>query len=317
MISEKSIYLILLVLLIGFLYNCWEEQNKDREKIVGYRLVEKYFINNKKSLENIKKPLLWIHVEYDWNARKWDSFYSRNTLNLNQDYLYLTLRTIIDKYGYDFHICLINDNSFEKLLPDFPINLAFSSDPLRERLRNLGIAKLLYKFGGLTLPISFIANKSIKTIYNNLSQEEILVGELSNNSNEKIKFTPSHKFMGCLPESPKMLNYIKYLEKIYKNNFTNSIDFNNDNNNWFTLNSKNLIVISPDLLGVKDNLGEEVSIDRLLGSTFIDLNTERIGINIDSQQLLKRTNYNWFVYLDIDQVLNADCQLSKYLLIAQ
>ena len=40
-----------------------------------------------------------------------------------------------------------------------PMNLAFSSDPLRERLRNLGMAQLLYNFGGITIPISFIANK--------------------------------------------------------------------------------------------------------------------------------------------------------------
>ena len=164
MISEKAIYSILIILFVGFLYNRWEEKNKDKEQVNGYELVQKYFIGDKKSLGKIKKPFLWIHVSYDWNARKWESFYSRNTLNLNQDYLYLTLRTIIDKYGEDFHICLINDNSFEKLLPYMPMNLAFSSDPLRERLRNLGLAQLLYNFGGITIPISFIANKSIKVI---------------------------------------------------------------------------------------------------------------------------------------------------------
>jgi hypothetical protein len=317
MISEKAIYSILIILFIGFLYNRWEEKNKDKEQVNGYELVQKYFIGDKKSLGNIKKPFLWIHVTYDWNARKWESFYSRNTLNLNQDYLYLTLRTIIDKYGDDFHICLINDNSFEKLLPYMPMNLAFSSDPLRERLRNLGMAQLLYNFGGITIPISFIANKSIKGLYDNLTEDEILVGELNNNSNDNIKYTPSHKFMGCLAGSPKMLEYVKYLEKIYSNNFTDSIPFNNDTNKWFIANSNNLIVIPPHLLGTKDNIGQEVNIDRLLGSTFIDLCEERIGVYIDKEELLKRTHYNWYVYLDINQVLNSDCQLSKYLLIGQ
>jgi len=229
----------------------------------------------------------------------------------------LTLRTIIEKFGEDFHICLINDNSFEKLLPYMPMNLAFSSDPLRDRLRNLGMAQLLYNFGGITMPISFIANKSIKQLYDNLNEEEILVGELNNNSNDNIKYTPSNKFMGCLPGSSKMLEYVKYLEKIYSTNFTDSIPFNNDTNKWFIINSNNLVVIPPHLLGVKDNIGEEVTIDRLLGSTFIDLCQERIGVYVDKEELLKRNHYNWYVYLDINQVLNTDCQLSKYLLIAQ
>ena len=59
---------------------------------------------------NIKKPIIWVHIPYDINARKWESFFSRNTENLNQDYLYLTLRTIIEKNSNDFHICLINEN---------------------------------------------------------------------------------------------------------------------------------------------------------------------------------------------------------------
>ena len=36
-------------------------------------------------------------VEYNKNSRIWQSFSSRNSFELNQDYLYLTLRSIINK----------------------------------------------------------------------------------------------------------------------------------------------------------------------------------------------------------------------------
>ena len=51
------------------------------------------------------------------NARWWKSFGSRNTKCLNQPYQYLTIKSIVDKCGEHFNICLIDDKSFEKLIP--------------------------------------------------------------------------------------------------------------------------------------------------------------------------------------------------------
>jgi len=317
MISEKAIYSILIILFVGFLYNRWEEKNKDKEQINGYELVQKYFIGDRKSLGKIKKPFLWIHVTYDWNARKWQTFGSRMTMNLNQDYLYLTLRSIIEKYGNDFHICLINDNSFEKLLPNWPLNLAFSPEPVRERLRNLGLAYLLYNYGGIVLPVSFIAQNSFLDVYNKLDENEILIGELVNTSNSNYKYYPNSKILGCKAGSYIIEEYISYLENLYSNNFTNSIQFNNSTNEWFMNHKDNLVIISPELLGAKDHYGSLVNVDKLLSNTFLNLDEKRYGIYIPADELLKRTNYNWFVYLNINEVLNSETQIGKYILISQ
>ena len=48
-------------------------------------------------------------------------FHSRNTNNLNQPYLHLTIQSIIDHCSNDFHICLIDDDSFSKLIPEWDI----------------------------------------------------------------------------------------------------------------------------------------------------------------------------------------------------
>jgi hypothetical protein len=318
MISEKAIYSILIILIVGFIFNNWEKDQKDKQHVQGYDLVQKFFLGDKSLAKmNIKKPIIWVHIPYDINARKWESFFSRNTENLNQDYLYLTLRTIIEKNSNDFHICLINDNSLHKLLPQIPDNLAFSPDPIRNRIRGIALAQLLYQYGGLVLPVSFIQSRSMIDMYNKLDVNSILIGELPNSGNSNYKFYPNSKIMGCLEGCPKMAQYISYLENIYSQNFTDSIPFNDETNEWFVHNSQNLIVIPANLLGSKDNVGTLVNIDRLLGSTFINFTDNKYGIYFSREELLKRNHYNWFVYLNIQDVLNANTQLSKNLLIEQ
>jgi hypothetical protein len=317
MIRDKTIYLILLILIIRFIYNKWEKKQYSLKNLDNYNLVDKFFLSDIKSLENIKKPFIWIHITYDWNSRQWENFYSRMTMNLNQDYLYLTLRSIIEKYSDDFHICLINDNSFEKLLPNWPSNLAFTPEPIRGNIRNIGLAKILYNYGGVVLPVSFIACNSFINLYNKLDNNNILIGELINKINNEYVYYPDIKILGCKAKCNNMDKFILYLENLYTNNYTNSIVFENVINDWFLKNKENLVVISSKLLGVKDNYDNIVNIDRLLGSSFIEFNSNRYGIYIPSDELLKRIHYNWFVYLNINEVLNSDTQIGKYILIAQ
>ena len=47
-------------------------------------------------------------------------FGSRLTEDLNRPYLYLCMKSMIDKCGGDFNICLVDDDTFGKILPDGP-----------------------------------------------------------------------------------------------------------------------------------------------------------------------------------------------------
>ena len=58
------------------------------------------------------------------------------------------------------NICLINDNSFYKLLPDWNIDISKMVDPLKSNMRKFAIAEILYKYGGMHVPSSFICNRS-------------------------------------------------------------------------------------------------------------------------------------------------------------
>ena len=76
-----------------------------------YELIKKYLLNDS-PLYGYNKPKIWIHTKYETNARKWKSFYSRTSNDLNEPYIHLTIKTIINHCSNDFNVCLIDDDTF-------------------------------------------------------------------------------------------------------------------------------------------------------------------------------------------------------------
>ena len=91
-----------------------------------YALIQKYLLNES-PLYGFNKPKLWIHSTYEVNSRHWKSFQSRNTTDLNQPYIYLTIQSIIQHCSDDFYICIIDNNSFNKLLPNLKFDVNYTN----------------------------------------------------------------------------------------------------------------------------------------------------------------------------------------------
>ena len=134
MISKKQIILILLLLTIGYMYSNYNKKVSNKVEIEERDLIQKFLASDVNKMDR-KKPFLWIHIEYDINERHWLNFGSRNTTNLNMPYFYLTIRSIIEKCGDSFNICLIDDNVFNKLIPGWSIHVNRLSSPLRPHMR--------------------------------------------------------------------------------------------------------------------------------------------------------------------------------------
>lgn len=315
MAYKKFVLSIILLLGIRYLYEKWKKKEDTEKSLVDYDIVRKHLLDET-SLATTKKPILWIHITYEKNARAWNDFYSRTNNNLNQDYIYLTIKTIIEKCGDYFHVCLIDDNSIQKLLPLWNVNLQSTPNPLRDHLRKLGLSKILYNYGGLLVPSSFITFKCFQEYYKNLDDNKILIGEFVNRSNNSFKYYPNSRLLGCKKNSSIMKEYIKYLELLNSTNFNNSLDFENLMNTWFEKNLHSMEIISSENLGVKDTDDNVINIDRLIDNTYINLSHKAIGLYIPSDELLKRTSYNWFVYLTPNEVLNSNTAISKYLLLS-
>ena len=93
-LTTKWIFLIIIVIIFIYSYN---NANTDIVKdpiSKQYEFIQQYLLNDS-SLAQSKKPIMWIHIDYEQNSRNWLDFNSRNTFNLNQPYIYLTLKSNI------------------------------------------------------------------------------------------------------------------------------------------------------------------------------------------------------------------------------
>ena len=96
MINSKylPVYLVSLgVIAVAGSYSNFFKKHFDNDN-EEYELIKEYLLNESPLYGN-NRPKLWIHTKYELNARRWKDFSSRNSKDRNQDYLHLTIKTII------------------------------------------------------------------------------------------------------------------------------------------------------------------------------------------------------------------------------
>ena len=317
---------ILILAAAGYIYNKFKINIDSKSQQEDLNIIKKYLLdddidNTIDTLSSVKKPILWVHIDYIKNSRNWESFGSRNSYELNQDYLYLTIRTIINKCSDYFHIVIIDDDSFCKLLEHNCIDLNKVAYPIKDNLRSLNIMKLLYSYGGMYIENSFILFKSLGKIYDKvLSSNKIVTAQFKNSGANayNLDYMPSIKLIGCTKECPTMKKLIKHTEVIYGTNFTSSAEFEDLLSKWLLKCAENdeINVIDGRYIGTKDTNNAMINLEELMGSTFIDLDSKAYGLYIPSVELLRRSKYNWFCKLNSKEVLQANTIISKYLLIS-
>jgi len=314
----KYIGSIAVLILMSFMYEKYKKNETFDDESKQYELVRKYLLNHS-SLAQSKKPILWIHMNYEINARSWSSFGSRNNEHLNQPYLFLTIKSIIDKCGDYFNICIIDDNSFSKIIPGWTIDLNLTAEPIKSKLRELALARLLYSYGGMLVPRSFICFQNLQCLYEQgIQNNSMFVGEFidKNITSIQTQFFPSSKLMGCEKKSPIMEEYIQYMEKLNSTDFTEESNFTGQSNKWMfdKILNKKINIIRAEKLGMKDTAGKSITIDSLLNDSFIDISYTAVGVYIPDEEILSRHKYQWFARLSTFQVLESNTNVGKYLL---
>ena len=318
---SNIIITILLLFGIGFIYNKYKSSIGNIEKSNDLTLVKEYLLGDKNKIEDlgkINKPIIWIHIEYNYNSRNWCNFGSRSSMELNMPYIYLTIQSIINNCGKDFHICLIDDYIINELLPDYNIDLTRVSDPVKKHLRNVALMKVLYTYGGVLMENSFICFRSIKPLYDKIKESNRpFVGEFLNqaNNNDLEVFAPSIKLIACQRECKIIKNFIDYLEKINNNDFTLQQDFNGVIGEWLlnNVNSNLITLIAAKSIGVIAN-ENIVTIENILSMDELKLSNDVYMLYIPRDEILKRTRYNWIVKLSLEEVLKSNTNLGKYLI---
>ncbi len=313
-------YMISMVILIGMgiLYEKYKIHNEKNNEIDQYDIVKKYLLNDS-SLARSNLPIMWIHVSKEINARWWSSFNSRNSKCVNVPYELITIRTIIEKCGEDFNICLIDDDSFKNIIPGWITNLDIVADPVKSKLRELAIANLLNAYGGFFVPSSFLCMKNLIDLYENgTKNDKCLVGEMQSTSINASKktYTLSPKFLATKKNSPTINAYIEFLQRMVSTDYTNESIFIGETSNWFQDNIKNVNKISAKKLGVANIDGEPIMIEDLVGNSFVSLDDEAYGVYIPTDIVLNRTAYQWLARMSPEQIYNSDTFVGKVSLIA-
>jgi hypothetical protein len=318
--ASKFIFIIAVLILIGILYKRYQEKNSFISEDMIYNHLQNNILLDK-SLEKSKKPIIWIHIPYEYNARNWISFGSRSSHELNQPYLNMTVKSIIKNCDTSFKICIIDDNSFQKLIPGWNIDMTRIANPILSYVRQLAMVKLIYKYGGMAVPVSFLCFKNLDTLYQKGTRNgRMFIGENvdTNITSTHFDFYPNMGFMGAEKENDMVRQLIDFMERIISTDYTSQADFLGDFNRWCQkrIESNKIYLINGNELGVKTLDGDPVTVEQLLGEDYINYYRDMYGIWIPWEKILSRTKYNWFVRMSPEQILSSRFILAKYILLA-
>jgi len=235
----------------------------------------------------------------------------------------LTIKTIINHCGQDFNVCLIDDETFSNLIPNWDIKIATVAEPMKSHYRELGLAQLLHIYGGMIVPNSFVCCRNLKELYDySLAQGKPFVGENINRTmctakaDARMIFAPDMFFMGTAKRDPVIADLVDYLKNRNLNpHFSSEVEFLGQTSQWFVSQIKQdrVKLLGGDMIGVKTTKNKPVLLEDLLGEQYLEISSNAYGVYIPADEVLTRTKYQWFAALSSDEVLETTAVVVKYI----
>ena len=310
-----------LIILASYVGNQFKNAFDNRED--EYELIRKYLLNDS-PLYGYNKPKLWIHSKYEYNSRKWKSFMSRSSTDLNQPYLHLTVKTIINHCGNDFNVCLIDDESFSRLIPGWDVDISRLAEPKKAHYRELGMAELLYIYGGMVVPNSFVCLRNLMPLYlEGIDGDRPFVCEQINRhtnlaaESKTRAFNSDTYFMGSPKRSPEIRLMADYLKKRNQNpHFFNEGEFVGNTSHWCNteISNRKMNIIDGDRVGIKSVNGRPILLEDLMQEGYLELSSHNnYGVYIPAEEILRRPKYQWFAVMPSDELLKTNLIVVKYL----
>lgn len=301
--------LIILAIIGSFLYV------RHRNKLLREMKIEDKYLSKSEDIKKIlqrklRKPILWIHIDYKYNAMNWSSFFSRSNSNMNTPYINMTVESIINSCSESFNICVINDSSFEQLLPNWNTDLSRIGDPLKEKIRYFGMISLIQEYGGLLVPSSFLCLKDLESLYRICCQTQKPV--VFENSDR----TPNPLFIGSNSQNETLGEYLQYLERNLSRDYTDESCFLRDDRKWLNRRVQNDTIknVHGEIIGTITSDGNPVDVQDIVSINKINFEScENLhGILIPHKELRKRTQLNWFCYLSEADILKSKLCIANY-----
>ena len=320
--SFTNLFILFFILIVlGVLYKRFEDKMSREESSDIHESIQKYLLDDD-TLGKSKKPILWIHVPYEYNSRNWLSFGSRSSFDLNQPYLYLTVRSIIKNCDKSFTICIIDDTSFKRLIPGWNINMTSISDPILSNMRMLGMMKLLYIYGGMHCPISFLCLKDLNELYvKGTRGEKMFVCETidRNVTSTDVDFYPNLSFCGAPKDCETVRELCNFIQRTASHDYTADTKFLGEFDKWSKerIHSGKINMIEGVEIGTKTVDEKQIIVDDLMSNHYLDLYQGTYGILIPSEEILNRKKFEWFARMSPKQVMESDTIIGNYILLSQ
>ena len=304
--QSSTIIVLLFSIVTFFVYRKYQNSETYFDSLQQHQYASEYFIGDDKIRSH--KPFLWIHAQGETNSRDWQSFGSRSSTYLNQPFLYLTMKSTLDKCNESFNVCLIDDSAFQRLLPSWAIDMSALPSPSKENYRQFAMALLLHHYGGLSVPYSFLCMDDLQTFYKRGVQESnVFAIEVASSG----RIAPTAFFMGCNKGSLIMKQIVDQLGLIVKKDFTNESHFTGAFERICRDNNVN--VVDGAIVGVKKNCGSVTDLSDLLSQNDLLCITPVLGVHIDAQEILRRPKFAWFSRMSVDQLKESSLALPKLL----
>ena len=305
---------ILLLLVLVFTYQYYNAQTSHLS-----------IIDTFEQMTDNGKPFLWIYVPHEYNSRKWHSFYSRTSHDLNQPYLLITSQSIVMHCYKSFNLCFVTDDSFAYLLPDWSVTLNKIPKPVKGKCRELGLMKLLYKYGGALVPIEFCALKDLYPIYMKaintnkwimFETKSTYVGDVLSNKIEEPAVMPNYLFSFTNKQNETIESFIVYLMEQIAEDYTDESSFTGIFNKWCEseVKLKNIIVLDGKLIGIKTINNELINTDYLFYTLPIELQRNNLwGIQLPRCEILNSRNHQVFALYEYKQIKESPMKICEYL----
>jgi hypothetical protein len=304
----------ILITSVGILIDKYRKKQAVNKQVEYNNLVEKYLVNDETEVvNNPKKTIVWIYIPKARNARNWINFGSRNNYS-NPPIMYITLTSIILKAQRNCKVCIVDDTSLSKLLKGWDIKLDTLDCFSKSKIANLAMMKVLYKYGGILVPPTYLAMNDIDVLYKNgVKQTDMFVVETLDDTKEYL--TLNHMFVGCKAKSVIMKDIIGRLQQTAHDTALDDV-FNEDSVLYSYIQDGTVTVVHGSNIGNIDSNGDLLSFDRLLSDEDICMDDNILhGIYIPYKKLLGRDKYRWILYLTYDDLLQTDTFLTRCMLL--
>lgn len=276
-----------------------------------YAMVKKYLLTESPLEGYDGRPKLWVHTKFEKNSRRWQSFMSRSSDQLNQPYLFLTTRSLLHWCGDSFHVCLIDDESFAKLLPQWSgLDWTMVPEPEKATYRHLAMAELVLHYGGLVVPNSTVALQPLRPWFDRATEGDKVVVTLDKPNQPPLLFGAPRMHHPVMEAYVRALRHDKWTPARF---WQQQQKQQRHDKPCDKLGDNDIVFCPGEMWGLKTCRGRPILLDHLMEDASLTLHGDCVGIVVPQEELLSRTRYQWYATLPIESLLQTSCALTKHI----